>query len=77
MRNSYKKIQKGMETKYNLSQDRIERLEEIASNGSVSTAMRHSRSIVASSKYSKRSLDIAMFLECVRIIHHWDTGVTI
>jgi len=29
MRSAYKKIQKGMKTKYNLSQDRIERLEDI------------------------------------------------
>jgi hypothetical protein len=49
MRKAYKKIQNGIKTRANLSQGRIERLEEIGFqwNGRVSITMMHSRSAVA------------------------------
>jgi len=58
-----------MKTNSNLSQDRIERLEEIGFQWQVLTD--YDKILV----HSKRSLDTAMFRKGLQAIHHWDTGV--
>jgi len=49
---------------------------ELSVSGRPSIVRRHLTSAEMSSKHSKRSLDTAMFLRAIQVIHHWDNGVT-
>ena len=65
-----------MKTNYNLSQDRVEGLEDIGFQLQVLTDCdepfeKRCRDLIT----FKEGLGTAMFLNVVRTIHHWDTGV--
>lgn len=70
MRTLFKRIQKGMKAEQSLSQDRIDRLEEI---GFVWQGIGYDKALtsaVARSKHLKRSFDTAVYLATIQLIQH-------
>jgi hypothetical protein len=75
MRTLFKITQKGMKAYQSLSQDRIDRPEEICLLWQGIGYDKALTSAVASSEHLKRSFDTAVYLATIQLIQHWELCV--